>query len=528
MHESDSTKSPTVPEPIAVIGMSCRLAQVKDPRAFWHMLREQRHGITSVPEDRWGPWADDLAQTGARLGGFVDDVDHFDASFFGISPREAEMMDPQQRLTLELGWEALEDARLTPAALGRNRTGVFVGAISGDHAALVLRGGPALITQHTMTGVERGLIANRLSYHLDLHGPSMTVDAAQASSLVAVHVAVESLRSGECDVALAGGVHLNLSPESALAAARFGGLSPDGRSYTFDARANGFVRGEGGGLVLLKPLSRALEDGDHVYCVIRGSAVNNDGASEGLTRPDTDAQEEVLRHAYRRAGVDPSTVAYVELHGTGTPLGDPIEAAALGAAFGPAEQREGPLLVGSAKTNVGHLEGAAGITGLIKAALSIEHGELPASLNFEQPNPEIPFTELNLRVVREATAWPSSEGPRRAGVSAFGMGGTNCHVVLEQAPASTEAENDPAPVQEDPAPPVIPLLVSARDTDALGELATRLTDLTDHLPQDRDLTDLATALTTTRTLFEHRAVALTTDPTHATHTLTALANHQPH
>ncbi|MFI5649122.1 type I polyketide synthase, partial [Kitasatospora sp. NPDC051705] len=502
MHESDSTNAiqdATVPEPIAVIGMSCRLAQAGDPQAFWRMLREQRHGITEVPEGRWGPWAEDLARIGARLGGFVEDVDHFDASFFGISPREAEMMDPQQRLALELGWEALEAARLTPADLGRSRTGVFVGAISGDHAALVLRGGPALITQHTMTGVERGLIANRLSYHLDLHGPSMTVDAAQASSLVAVHLAIESLRSGECEVAFAGGVHLNLSPESALAMVRFGGLSPDGRCYTFDERANGLVRGEGGGLVLLKHLSRALADGDHVHCVIRGSAVNSDGAGEGLTRPSADAQEEVLRQAYQRSGVDPSTVAYVELHGTGTPVGDPIEAAALGAAFGPAERREGPLLVGSAKTNVGHLEGAAGITGLIKAALSIEHDELPASLNFERPNPAIPFTDLNLRIVREPTAWPGSEGPRRAGVSSFGMGGTNCHVVLEQAPAPVETK--PAPAEE-PTPPVVPLVVSARDTDALGELVSRLSDLTDHLPEDRDLTDLATALTTTRTLFE--------------------------
>jgi acyl transferase domain-containing protein len=423
--------------PVAVVGLACRLPHAPSPAAFWRLLCRGESAITEMPADRRhaGPAADPDGSTPPRFGGFLDRVDSFDAGFFGISPREAVAMDPQQRLMLELSWEVLEDAGVRPETVAGSRTGVFVGAIWDDYATLLRRNGQRASTRHAMTGSHRSIIANRVSYSYGLHGPSLTIDAAQSSALVAVHMACESLRQEECTLALAGGVNLILAEDSMdAAAAQFGGLSPDGRCYTFDARANGFIRGEGGGAVLLKPLAAALRDGDPVYCVIRGSAVNNDGATDGLTVPSPAAQEDVLRRAYERAGVAPGDVQYVELHGTGTPVGDPIEAAALGAALGIARPAGSPLLVGSAKTNVGHLEGAAGIVGLLKTALSMAHGQVPPSLNFVTPNPSIPLRELGLRVQDELTGWPCPDRPLLAGVSSFGMGGTNCHVVLAQAP----------------------------------------------------------------------------------------------
>jgi acyl transferase domain-containing protein len=319
-----------VSDAIAVIGLACRLPGAPDPGAFWRLLRDGADAVGEPPGDRR-----DLAErTGVRRGGFLERVDAFDADFFGISPREAAAMDPQQRLMLELGWEALEDARIAPDTVNGTGTGVFVGAVWDDYAARTYRQGPAAVSEHTMTGVHRSIIANRVSYALGLHGPSMAVDTGQSSSLVSVHLAAESLRRGESDLAIAGGVNLILAPESNLGSLEFGALSPDGRCHTFDARANGYVRGEGGGAVVLKPLSRALADGDPVYCVVRGGATNSDGATEGLTVPSRRAQEEVLREAYRNAGADPAAVQYVELHGTGTPVGDPVEAGALGAVLG--------------------------------------------------------------------------------------------------------------------------------------------------------------------------------------------------
>ncbi|MFD0442364.1 polyketide synthase [Streptomyces indonesiensis] len=374
---------------IAVIGLSCRLPGAPSPGAFWDLLRSGTDAITEVPEGRWesatGAAAPEDTVPGMRRGGFLHRVDTFDAAFFGISPREAATMDPQQRLVLELAWEALEDAGIVPAALRDSRTAVFVGTLRDDYAALLYQHGVEAITQHTMAGVNRGVIANRVSYHLGLRGPSLTVDSAQSSSLVAVHLACESLRGGESEAAIVAGVNLNILAEGAVTEERFGGLSPDGTSYTFDARANGFVRGEGGGAVILKPLSRAVRDGDRVYGVIVGSAVNNDGATPGLTVPGRDSQEQVLREAYERAGVDPGAVQYVELHGTGTPVGDPIEAAALGTVLGAGRAGGGPLRVGSAKTNVGHLEGAAGIVGLLKTLLALSHRALPRASTSEAP-----------------------------------------------------------------------------------------------------------------------------------------------
>ncbi|MFB7925443.1 polyketide synthase, partial [Streptomyces sp. NPDC056081] len=371
---------------IAVVGMSCRLpGGVDGPESFWNLLVQGTDAIGEVPADRWDVAAfhdvdpSAAGRTVARRAGFLDRVDGFDARFFGISPREATAMDPQQRLVLELAWEALENAGAVPGRLRGSRAGVFVGAMADDYAMLSRRAGMEGIGAFTSTGLARSVIANRVSYLLGLTGPSLVVDSGQSSSLVAIHQACQALARGEVTWALAGGVNLILAPESSVVVSKFGGLSPDGRAYVFDERANGYVRGEGGGLVVLKRLVDAVADGDDVVCVIAGGAVNNDGGGEGLTAPSADGQEEVLRLAYEQAGVSPADVDYVELHGTGTRVGDPVEAAALGRVLGRAEGRSGVLRVGSAKTNVGHLEGAAGVVGLVKAALAVRYRRLPAS-----------------------------------------------------------------------------------------------------------------------------------------------------
>ncbi|MEW1614489.1 MULTISPECIES: SDR family NAD(P)-dependent oxidoreductase [unclassified Streptomyces] len=496
--------------PIAVVGVSCRLPGADGPDAFWSLLSSGSDAITPVPEGRWeaASGAEPPAGTepGMRRGGFLDSVDTFDAAFFGISPREAVAMDPQQRLVLELAWEALEDAAVRPAELRGSRTAVFVGTLRDDYAALLYQYGDRAITQHSMAGINRGVIANRVSYHLGLHGPSLTVDSAQSSSLVAVHLACESLRSGECDTAIAAGVNLNILAEGAVTEERFGGLSPDGTTYAFDARANGFVRGEGGAVVVLKPLAKAVADGDRIYGVVRGSAVNNDGATAGLTVPGQSSQERVLREAYAKAGVDPAAVQYVELHGTGTPVGDPVEAAALGAVLGAGRPAGALLRVGSAKTNVGHLEGAAGIVGLLKALLALSRRQLPASLNFASPSPRVPLAELGLDVQRELTGWPAPERELTAGVSSFGMGGTNAHVVLAEAPA--RRVDEPAGAPADRAAGPVPLVVSGRSGQALRAQAGALHSLLAREGAPKTA-DVGRSLATTRTVFEHRAVVLT-------------------
>ncbi|MGW6570468.1 beta-ketoacyl synthase N-terminal-like domain-containing protein, partial [Streptomyces sp. NPDC054975] len=501
---------------IAVIGLSCRLPQAPDPAALWKLLSDGVDAITEVPRARWDADAfydaDRAApgRTNSRWGGYLDGIDTFDAGFFGISPREAAAMDPQQRLLLELGWEALEHASIVPGSLRGSRTGVFMGAMADDYAMLSAQSDPESIGRHTFTGLQRSIMANRLSYLLGLRGPSLTVDTGQSSSLVAVHMACESLRSGESTTAIVGGVNLTIVPESTIGAAKFGGLSPDGRCYTFDARANGFVRGEGGGVVVLKPLSRAVADGDRVLCVIQGSAVNNDGGGDGLTAPSPEGQEEVLRLAYERAGVDPLDVQYVELHGTGTKLGDPVEASALGAVLGAGRDADRPLLVGSVKTNIGHLEGAAGISGLIKTVLALTHRRLPASLHFQTPNPDIPLDALRLKVCAENSPWADPGRQLVAGVSSFGLGGTNCHVVLTEAPATpaTPASDTGAPRQAEPR--MLPFTVSGSTPAALRAQARRLST---HVAEATDLdpTALSHALAVTRAAFEHRAVVVAED-----------------
>ncbi|MDQ1025075.1 acyl transferase domain-containing protein [Streptomyces umbrinus] len=410
------------------------------------------------------------------------------------------MLDPQQRLVLELAWEAFEDARIVAGELSGSATGVFVGAMRDDYALLAKDAGRTALNHHAMAGLSRGVIANRVSHVLGLRGPSLVIDTGQASSLVAVHTAVESLRRGESTLALAGGVNLSLSAESGVLAEEFGGLSPDGRCYTFDHRANGFVRGEGGVALVLRLLPDAIAAGDRVYGVIRGGAVNNDGVAEQLTTPSRDAQAEVLRQAYATAGVAPESVQYVELHGTGTPVGDPVEAAALGAVLGSARDTTRPLLVGSVKTNLGHLEAAAGAAGLLKTVLALSHGRIPASLNFEEPNPDIPLAELNLRVVGDLTVWPAADHPRTAGVSSFGMGGTNCHLVLSQAPAPASASPATLPAT----PPVVPWVLSGRGAAALRGQAAALRSAVG----GADAREVGWSLVTTRTRFEQRAVVV--------------------
>ncbi|WEV23889.1 beta-ketoacyl synthase N-terminal-like domain-containing protein [Streptomyces sp. 71268] len=517
MASTDPTRSPRSVTPIAVVGLACRFPRAASPREFWRLLRDGESAISAMPDDRRRAESVDAASGATdearsiHWGGFLDRVDTFDAEFFGIAPREALAMDPQQRLMLELAWEALEDAGTLPETLAGSRTGVFVGAMWDEYAALLRRHGALADNRYPMTGLHRSAIANRVSYGLGLRGPSLAVDAAQSSALVAVHLACESLRRGECTRALAAGVNLILGEDSMDAAtAQFGGLSPDGRCHTFDARANGFVRGEGGGAVLLRPLEAALRDGDPVYCVIRASAVNNDGATDGLTAPSQGAQEEVLRRAYEQAEVAAADVQYVELHGTGTPVGDPIEAAALGAALGRDRSAGAPLRVGSAKTNVGHLESAAGIVGLLKVALSLTHRALPPSLNYATPNPRIPLATLGLEVQRELGQWPRPDQPLVAGVSAFGMGGTNAHLVLTEAPdleptpSSPTAESAPAR-RAHPSPAPVAWTLSAKTEQALRAQAARLRA---HLAEEPDADPAAVgyALATRRTAFAHRAV----------------------
>ncbi|WP_405180890.1 type I polyketide synthase [Nocardia sp. NBC_01377] len=442
---------------IAIVGMACRLPGAVDLEQYWRLLREGRDAIGAAPADRPGL---------SERAGFLDSATEFDADFFGVSPKEAKAIDPQQLLGLELSWVALEDAGY--GHLAGTSAGVFLGASGTDFAELVATRGVAGIGRHTLAAVGRGVTANRISNHYGFTGPSLVVDSGQSSSLVAVHLACEALRGGECDLALAGGVNLILSDLGVQRIHQFGAGSESGACHTFDDRADGIVRGEGGGIVVLKPLARALADGDRIYAVVRGSAVNNGNARQVLSAPSAPAQAAVIRAALASGALEGASVQYVELHGTGTPAGDPVEADGLGQTYGLGRAAATPLAVGSVKTNIGHLEGAAGIAGLIKTALCLRHGELVASLNFRHPNPRIPLAELGLRVVTRTEDWPVAP-VRRAGVSAFGMGGTNAHVVLEQAPAAASSADADTDEQT-----VVSWIVSARGREALRAQAARL------------------------------------------------------
>lgn len=464
-----------VDEPVAVIGLGCRFpGGISGPEALWQFLWEGRCSIGEVPADRWMPFDDGspaveqtLART-TRWGSFLSDIDAFDAEFFEISPSEAAKMDPQQRLLLEVAWEALEHAGIPATSLRRSQTGVFAGACVSEYGHLAATDLPGVDAWNN-TGGALSIIANRLSYFLDLHGPSVAVDTACSSSLVAIHLACQSLRMGDSDLAIAAGVNLLLSPAIFHGFDQAGVLSPTGRCHAFSADADGFVRGEGCGVVVLKRLNDALRAGDRVLAVVRGSAVNQDGRSNGLMAPNPAAQMAVLRAAYANADVPPREVDYVEAHGTGTLLGDPIEARALGKVLGRGRAATSPLLIGSIKTNLGHFEAAAGVAGFIKAVLAVQRGRLPASLHFETPNPHIAFDQLRLKVVADQQEWPAVGRPRRAGVSSFGFGGTNAHVVLEQAPEHVGVVREPDPA-------VGTLVVSGKTPQRIAAAAGVLAD----------------------------------------------------
>ncbi|MBN1206612.1 MAG: SDR family NAD(P)-dependent oxidoreductase [Myxococcaceae bacterium] len=494
--------------------MGCRFpGGAHDPESFWQLLMKGSDAVVDVPKDRWD-WRryydPDPARPGKlyiRQGGFLQQkIDEFDAEFFRFSPREAARLDPQQRILLEVAWEALEDAGIPLERIAGTNTGVFVGGFTMD--SLVLQSSPLNrdeIGSHTATGVGFTMLAARLSYTFDLRGPSQTIDTACSSSLVATHLACMSLWSGDCSTALVGGVNLIFDPGFVVVMCKGGFLSPDARCKAFDASANGYARGEGAGVAVLKPLSAALANGDPIYATIRGTGVNQDGFSDGITVPSRPAQERLLRLAYERAGVSPSSVAYVEAHGTGTPVGDPIEASALGAVLGSGRPPERPCLIGSVKTNIGHLEAASGMAGLIKAALVLRHGEVPPHLHFATPNPAIDFNSLGLRVANVAQPLPGrgdgEEGEAFAGVNSFGYGGTNAHVVLAREPHAKSI----ARARERGSQPEL-VVLSARSAGALRDAASAWLQLPELSAGNaaEDVYELARAAAVSRTHHEHR------------------------
>ena len=494
-------------EPIAVIAVACRFPGAPDPDAYWRLLADGVDAIREIPEDRfdvdefYDPDQQAPGKIYTRNGGYLDRVDEFDPEFFGISPREAVWMDPQQRLMLEIAWEGLERAGYAPSSLRGSRTGVFVGVAANEYSHLLSGDSVDNLEAHFITGNALNAIAGRVAFTFGFEGPAVALDTACSSSLVAVHQAAAALHAGDCDMALAGGVNILLSPASIVAASRARMLAPDGRCKTFDAAADGYVRSEGAGLLVLKRLSDAQRDGDRIAAVIRATAVNQDGASSGLTVPNGGAQQRLIARALARAGLSGGDVDYLEAHGTGTPLGDPIEVQAAAAVYG--ADRDRPLLMGTAKTNIGHLESAAGVAGLIKVVLSLQHDLLPKTLHFHTPNPHIPWDSLPVRVVDAPTPWHADGRPRRAGVSSFGFTGTNAHVLLEEAP--------PAPAVvvpgAEPREPWSVLPLSARSAAGLTALAQRYSDwLAEH--PEVPIADVCFAAGAGRSHFEHRAAVV--------------------
>ena len=514
----------------AIIGYAARLPGAADAEQYWDVLHSGRDAISEVPADRWDAeefFDPDPAAPGkvvTRRAGFVDDVTGFDAPFFGVSAREANLMDPQHRLLLETAWRAVEHSGTAPTDLANTRTGVFIGLSTHDYLGMA---SDALtypeIEAYLAIGTSGAAGAGRISYRLGLQGPAVTVDTACSSSLVAIHQACQALQLGECDLALAGGANVLLSPATMITFSQSRMLAPDGRCKTFDAAADGYVRGEGCGVIVIKRLEDAIRDGDHIRAVIRGSAVNQDGASGGLTVPNGVAQQRVITEALERAGVAPADVDYLEAHGTGTSLGDPIEVQAAAAALGKGRAGDHPLLIGSAKTNIGHLEAAAGVAGVLKVVLALEHQELPKHLNFRNPSPHIPWDRIPVRVLDEAVSWEHGERPRIAGVSSFGFSGTNAHVILEEAPQAAPV-SAPAEPADDRRFMVLPL--SARTPAALAQTAANYRDwLTEH--PEATLTDVCLTAGAGRTHFEQRAACVVNSLDSARELLDALADDRP-
>ncbi|MEM8808096.1 MAG: beta-ketoacyl synthase N-terminal-like domain-containing protein [Cyanobacteria bacterium P01_G01_bin.38] len=531
--ESASPKRSLEHEPVAIIGLGCRFPGGESPEAFWELLRSGQAAIREAPIDRGTTGTpsvsaeDPSSAQRTQWGGFLTAIDQFDAAFFEIAPREAEKIDPQQRWLLEVAWQALEHAGKSPNQLSGTQTGVFVGISSNDYAQQIVAE-PAQVDAYVGTGNALSIAANRLSYKLNLQGPSLAVDTACSSGLVAVHLACQSLRQGECDLALVGGVNAVLSPELTQAFSQAQMMAADGRCKTFDAAADGYVRGEGCGVVILKRLSEAQNDCDRILAVIRGSAVNQDGRSNGLTAPNGPAQQAVIRQALARANVAPAEIQYVEAHGTGTPLGDPIEVEALQTVLAQGRSPQTPCYLGSVKTNLGHLEAAAGMAGLIKTVLALQHQEIPPHLNLSRLNPYITLDQTPFEIATETQPWATEAPFRLAGVSAFGFGGTNAHVILEGAelPGANPESKGSLPAQPGSERPWQLLTLSAKTQLALRDLAQRYQDYLLQAGQ-ATLADICFTANTGRAHFPHRLAIATKSKSQLQHQLTQFLANQP-
>lgn len=515
---SESTQA--TQEPLAIVGIGCRLpGGVNGPESFWQLMTEGRSGIVPVPADRWNRerWHHENVDIPGKMitkwGGFIHDFDRFDAQFFGISPREALRMDPQQRWLLEAAWESLEDAGIPPESLRGSNTAVFVGIASNDYAN-VAQSDPRNVDVHTNSGSTLSIASNRIAYLFDFKGPAVSVDTACSSALVAINLACESIWAGEASMALAGGVNALLTPDASIGFSKASMLSPTGQCFAFDDRANGYVRGEGAGIFTIKKLADAQRDGDRIYCTIRAAVINQDGHTSSMTVPGVETQAKMLEDALAKAGIEAKRVRYMEAHGTGTPVGDPIETRALGMVLSRGRDEDDVCLIGSVKTNVGHLESGSGVAGLAKAALVLYHDTVPPNLNFQRPNPNIPFDEFKLKVATELQPLPHLDNlPPVVGVNSFGFGGTNSHILLEAAPPAPEAK--PAEVQAE-RPVLLPL--SARTDEALRDTVIRWRRFL--RASEADLHDIAASAGTKREHHDHRLAFLAQDRGDLIHRMT--------